>query len=193
MERWRWALVALVLLAVVVLAVVLASARATRRRTAIRSETSGSGSQPGSTSTTEPRTEVDLRDRQDRHIDLRALPDVARNRYVEEWLAIQERSVENPVQSVIDAETLLSQVLVERGYPGGDDEEHLQLVCDDHPGLADSLRAVSVVRHRVGGGLISPEDLREAMMHYRLLFIDLLAEDDTVSGRLQRDAAARRN
>ena len=192
MERWRWVLVALVLLTVVFVAVVLASARATRRRTANGSASkSGSGSASGST--TGSRTDIDLRDQQRRHIDLRALSDVARNRYVEEWLAIQERSVENPVQSVIDAETLLSQVLVERGYPGGDDEEHLQLVCDDHPGLAESLRAVSVVRHRVGGGLISPEDLREAMMHYRVLFIDLLAEDDTVSGRLQRDAAARRS
>ena len=187
MERWRWVLVALVLLTVVFVAVGLASARAARRRTANGSETSGSGSETG------PRTDVDLRDRQDRHIDLRALPDVARNRYVEEWLAIQERSVENPVQSVTDAEALLAQILVERGYPSGVGEEHLQLVCDDHPRLADSLRAVTVVRHRVGGGLISPEDLREAMMHYRVLFIDLLAEDDTVSGRLQRDAAVRRN
>jgi len=191
-ERWRWALVALVLLAVVVLAVVLASARATRRRTANGSEIeSRSGSRPGSR--LEPRTDIDLRDAQGRHIDLRALSDVARNRYVEEWIAIQERSVENPVQSVMDSEALLSKVLIERGYPGGDGEEHLELVCADHPRLAESLRAVSIVRHRVGGGLTSPEDLREAMMHYRLLFIDLLAEDDTVSGRLQRDEAGRRN
>ena len=99
MERWRWAFIALVLLTVVLVG--MAWALGSRRRKATR-----------------PDLAIDLRETpRTEHVDLRALTGTERTRYVEEWLAIQERYVEDPVAAVTGAESLMNRVLADRGRP----------------------------------------------------------------------------
>ena len=62
-----------------------------------------------------------------------------------------------------------------RGYPMGDFEKHAAQLSVTHPRVIEHYRA----GHRVIGGApgsSSTEDLRQAMLHYRSLFDELISE-----------------
>jgi hypothetical protein len=66
--------------------------------------------------------------------------------------------------------------MTERGYPA---EPHDQVVADlsvGHSRTLDRYRAAEEISHRAAAGTVSTEDLRQAMVHYRALFGDLLGE-----------------
>jgi hypothetical protein len=68
----------------------------------------------------------------------------------------------------------------ERGYPteGGD-----QVMADlsvDHANVLDHYRAAYDISQRAADNAASTEDLRQAMIHYRALFQDLLGDKSTI-------------
>jgi hypothetical protein len=103
----------------------------------------------------------------------------ATERYVAQWQAVQAGFVDEPRESVAAAETLIDQVLTERGYPAGagdgdgsDETDRLELVAVDHaPLVADYRQARSVV-HRDGDSSaeVSLDELRFVFIRYRALF-----------------------
>jgi hypothetical protein len=130
--------------------------------------------------------ERELMQREKRHaqFDLKPLPPDARAQYFAEWAEIQERFVDDPGSSVNDADRLLTTVMAERGYPQEDYEQRVNDLSVNHAPLVDHYRIANDIKGRHGSGKVSTEELREAMVHYRSLFQDLLAADkDTVDGR----------
>jgi hypothetical protein len=125
--------------------------------------------------------EAALRERlkQRDEVDLRAMSSAATERYVAQWQAVQAGFVDEPRESVAAAETLIDQVLTERGYPAGagdgdgsDETDRLELVAVDHaPLVADYRQARSVV-HRDGDSSaeVSLDELRFVFIRYRALF-----------------------
>jgi hypothetical protein len=49
----------------------------------------------------------------------------------------------------------------------------------DYPSIVDNYRAGHEIAMRHSQGQASTEDLRQAMMHYRVLFEELLGQDET--------------
>ncbi len=87
---------------------------------------------------------------------------------------MQERFVDSPDSAVSDADTLVTQVMVARGYPTEGYEQRLADLSVEHARTLDHYRSATEVNRRRSSGEASTEDLRQAMVHYRALFDDLL-------------------
>jgi hypothetical protein len=62
----------------------------------------------------------------------------------------------------------------DRGYPVEDFEQRADDVSVDHPEVAENYRAAHALAVANTQGLASTEDLRQAFVHYRSLFAELL-------------------
>jgi hypothetical protein len=99
-----------------------------------------------------------------------------RARFVESWGRVQARFVDGPGGAVTDADRLLGDVMSTRGYPVSDFEQRAADISVDHPRVLENYRAAHETALRQTRGQASTEDLRQAMIHYRTLFEDLVAE-----------------
>jgi hypothetical protein len=118
------------------------------------------------------------RERRVRDLDIKALSDPARASYLHQWARIQERFVDAPADAVSGSQSLVAAVMTERGYPT---EHHDQVLADlsvGHSGTLDRYRAAEEISRSAAAGTASTEDLRQAMIHYRALFADLLGDAD---------------
>jgi hypothetical protein len=111
-------------------------------------------------------------------LDVRDLDDSERARYTTDWEAVQARFVDEPGAAVDSAESLITKVMRERGYPVDDFEERADLVAVDHPDVVSHYREAHAAheRHRKTGSL-DTEDLRQSFVHYRELFTTLVHPD----------------
>ena len=128
-----------------------------------------------------------LRERMERREELpiRDLEPSARQRYAQEWRSIQMRFVDDPRGAVAAADQLISSVMRDRGYPAESFEQQVADVSVDHGSTVDAYRrgrqVLADAREQV-----ATDDLRQAMVHYRALFEELLGEpvhDAPAAGR----------
>jgi hypothetical protein len=98
------------------------------------------------------------------------------NLYLASWRKIQALFVDNPQEACSRAEQLLNEVLVKRGYPLRDFEQQAADLSVEHPVVVQHYHAAHQIALRHREGKTQTEDLRQAMIHYRALFDDLLAE-----------------
>lgn len=135
--------------------------------------------------------EQELAAREKRHaeLELRPLSPESRAEYTERWLVVQERFVDAPDDAVEEADTLVTVVMAERGYPIEDDRQRLADLSVEHARTLDHYRSARDVNERRSRNETSTEDLRQAMVHYRPLFEDLLGTASVADGRRpHRDA-----
>ena len=190
MASWVWIVVAAAA-AVVVFLVVMAALR-TRRTRRLQDRFGPEYDRTVETADNRRDAERELRDRERRreHFDIRPLPPAARDRYAEQWRMTQERFVDKPAESVAAADTLVTAVMRERGYPIEDFEQRAADVSVDHPNVVENYRSALRIARASATGDATTEDLRQAMVHYRSLFDELLgAEDDALSRDTARDEA----
>jgi hypothetical protein len=132
-------------------------------------------------SKTKAEAELASRQRRVADLDIRPLDPAARARYQENWAAVQEQFVDSPQEAVMAAQRLVMTVMQERGYPTEGD----QVIADlsvDHASVLDHYRAAYDISQRAADNQASTEDLRQAMIHYRALFQDLLGEASSTAG-----------
>lgn len=125
--------------------------------------------------------ESDLAAREQRRQDLNIVPlePAAQARYQQEWLGTQGRFVDDPTGATREADVLVSRVMRDRGYPVDDDfERQVADVSVDHPDVAENYRAAHALYRANEQGLASTDDLRQAFVHYRSLFAQLLDGDE---------------
>jgi FtsZ-interacting cell division protein ZipA len=115
--------------------------------------------------------------RRDR-LDIRPLEPKARQQYTARWEAVQAEFVDQPGPALDKADQLVTEVMRERGYPTEEFTAQAQLVAADHPHVVEHYRAARAVRHAPHGssGATSTEDLRQAFVHYRALFNELVTD-----------------
>ena len=165
----------LVLVVIVVLVAVLFGQR--RRRTQQLQQQFGPEYQRTVARTGDQRSaEADLAARQQRRreLDIVALEPATRDRYLEAWRVTQGRFVDDPAGATQQADRLVAQVMRDRGYPVDDFEQRAADVSVDHPQVAENYRAAHAVYQANEQGLASTDDLRQAFVHYRSLFAELL-------------------
>jgi len=122
------------------------------------------------------RAEADLKSREKRveRLEIHLLSGVDHDRFAEKWRSTQALFVDDPASSVADAEGLVQDVMRARGYPVGDFDQRAADISVDHPGVVENYREARRLAHASERGQASTEDLRQAMVHYRALFEDLL-------------------
>jgi hypothetical protein len=122
------------------------------------------------------RAEAQLKAREARveRLKLVALPSAEAARFAEEWKLLQARFVDNPTGVVVEAERLVRQLMLKRGYPMADFEHRAADISVNHPKVTENYRAAQAIADRALRGETTTEDLRKAVVHYRVLFEDLL-------------------
>jgi hypothetical protein len=95
-------------------------------------------------------------------------------RFTQAWNAMQGRFVDNPKGVVIDADRLVRELMMKRGYPMGDFEHRAADISVDHPAVVENYRAAQAIAVRDERGEADTEELRKAVVHYRTLFDELL-------------------
>lgn len=118
--------------------------------------------------------ELAQRERRVRGLEIRPLTAEARNRYAAQWATIQEQFVDSPQTAVTEAQTLVTTVMNERGYPADDHDQVLADLSVEHAATVDHFRSAHEISQQAESGAATTEDLRRAMIHYRELFGDLL-------------------
>jgi hypothetical protein len=173
MPMWGWIVIAVVVIAVVALAAWwMASQRRTKR---LRStfgpeyDRTVEGSERR-----EAESELEARYKRRQELDIRPLTPQARQRYSQAWTQAQGRFVDQPSEAVREADVLVIDVMRERGYPMDTFEQRAADVSVDHPQVVENYRAAHDLSIASEQGRASTEDLRQAMVHYRALFEELL-------------------
>ena len=117
-----------------------------------------------------------LRERAQRvkKLDIRTLSQEQRNQYADAWEHVQAQFVDDPIAAVVKADFLDQDVMTVRGYPVVDFEQRVADVSVDHPAVAQNYRIAHAIARRDETEDVPMEKLREAMLHYRALFADLL-------------------
>jgi hypothetical protein len=184
LDAWVWVLIAVV--AIVVIAIVAYAIAIRRRRRELQREFGPeyrrAVAQRGDVRT----AESDLLARRDRRrkLDIRPLRAESRDAYGLSWERLQGRFVDDPAGVLGQADGLIIAVMGERGYPMDDFEQRADDISVDHPNVVHHYRAGHAIASRIGPGRdVSTEDLRQAFVHYRSLFEELLETQPSDEGR----------
>jgi hypothetical protein len=125
--------------------------------------------------------ESELRERRERHekLEIRELEPEARERYSERWRGAQRTFVDQPAAAVGEADALVSEVMSERGYPVEEDfDRRAADISVEHPVVVENYRSAHEISGRAVNNEASTEDLRQALIHFRALFEELLGGGD---------------
>jgi len=107
-------------------------------------------------------------------LGIRPLTSADQRRFSDAWQGVQEKFVDDPKEAIRDASRLVDEIMNARGYPVGDFEQRVDDVSVDHPGVVMNYRAAREIAEAQEHGQATTEDLRQAMIHYRALYQDLL-------------------
>ena len=136
------------------------------------------------------KAEAELAARKERvhKLEIRGLTADERSQFADSWRRTQSLFVDEPSRAVGDADGLVKKLMQARGYPVGDFERRAADVSVDHPRVVTNYRAAHDIAARNKSGKATTEDLRQAMMHYRSLFEELL---ETAQPTTDKEVAAR--
>jgi hypothetical protein len=120
-----------------------------------------------------------LEERKERveQLRIRALSPEERDQFAERWRSAQAQFVDDPAGATRVADMLIGEIMQARGYPVGDFEQRAADVSVDHPNVVEHYRAAHAIALRTDRGQAdtdATEDLRQAFVHFRALFDDLL-------------------
>jgi hypothetical protein len=132
-----------------------------------------------------------LRDRERRHteLDLHPLDAASRERYVAAWEEIQVRFIDAPEQAVGEADALVTELIAQRGYPTGEFDQQVADLSVEHARPLEHYRAAHDIHQANERGQATTEQLRQALVHYRALFTDLLGTEPVRHSNIDSAAA----
>src|SRR5262249_46157272 len=122
------------------------------------------------------KAEAELRARESRveKLHLIALPAAEAARFAQEWEALQASFVDDPTSVIGEADRLVRELMLKRGYPMGDFERRAADISVHHPTVVENYRAAQAVAARNLRGEASTEDFRKGVVPYPPLFEELL-------------------
>jgi hypothetical protein len=124
------------------------------------------------------RTDRELAARRTRHeqLNIQPLDRQLRLRYAEQWQATQAGFVDDPAAALEEADRLVEEVMVERGYPIGDVDQQIADLSVEHSDVLSHYRSAHDAARESATGQATTEHLRRGMVHYRALFAALLED-----------------
>jgi hypothetical protein len=173
-----WVIVAVLVIALVVAGVVIARQRRSQQlQKGFGPEYGRTLAEKGDRRAAESEL-IERRERR-RELEIRELDPESRERYAERWRGAQRTFVDQPSAAVADADRLVAEVMHERGYPVEEDfERRAADVSVDHPTVVENYRAAHGISVRAARNEADTEDLRQALVHFRALFEELLGDTD---------------
>ncbi|SCE93957.1 hypothetical protein GA0070612_2345 [Micromonospora chokoriensis] len=171
--------IVIVLVVLVVVAALAVAVRSLGRRRALRDRFGPEYDRVVAEQDSRSAAERELRDRERRHAELSLTPlsPESRARYSAAWEELQVRFIDSPGETVGDADELVTRLIEERGYPTGDFSDQIAHLSVEHARTLTNYRDAHDIHLRNTRGEASTEELRQAVVHYRALFADLLGEE----------------
>ncbi len=136
----------------------------------------------------------ELAGRRRRHheLRLRTIDPAARDRFIQRWRAVQTQFIDDPAGALGAGDQLVTELVRERGYPTRDYDEELSLLSVEHARTLSSYRDAHEIFLKARRGEATTEDLRQALVHYRDLFADILGVPIETNDTESREAAGDR-
>jgi len=119
---------------------------------------------------------LEFREKHRKTLNIRPLSADEQTRFSARWNEVQSQFVDNPSAAVAVADELIMEVMQARGYPINDFTQRAPDISVDHPVVVENYRAAHEIAQRRSHGQAGTEDLRQAMVHYRALFSELLEQ-----------------
>lgn len=176
----QWLVLISVLAIVVIGAIAFFAARATRHRHAELKRRYGPEydrevQRLGSVQ----RAEKELVAREKRvHKHVHPLRQGDRVQFSADWREVQTRFVDDPSGAVEAADALINAVMAARGYDVKNYEQRCSDLAVEHAGVVQHYRAAHELANANREGRANTEELRQAVVHYRALFSDLLEQPE---------------
>ncbi|HLK68580.1 MAG TPA: hypothetical protein VKU19_34340 [Bryobacteraceae bacterium] len=117
---------------------------------------------------------LEARQKRMEKIKIHALSDEERDRFTDLWHGVQSRFVDDPRGTIREADRLVTEVMVARGYPMGEFDRRADDISVDFPHVVSNYRKAHDIAVADENGESSTEDLRNAVVCYRQLFEELL-------------------
>lgn len=176
MDTWIWVVIAVVVV-VVLLGAAVMLLTGSRRRHHLQDRFGPEYDRTIEHADRRRAGERELREREARNdeLDLRPLSDASRERFTREWDDVQRTFVDRPQVAVADADRLVTFLMRERGYPVDDFDTKRDLVSVDHPQVVEHYSTAHDIARRNVDGRADTEDLRRAVVSYRVLFEEMLS------------------
>jgi hypothetical protein len=118
-------------------------------------------------------------------LNIRPLSAEETDGFIHRWKMIQAEFVDAPLAAIQKANQLIKEAMYARGYPVEDFEQRAADISVQHPELVEEYRGLRMIAVTGGGdGELTTEDLRQAMVHVRALFEELVGNtNDSVDTR----------
>jgi hypothetical protein len=129
--------------------------------------------------------ELEAREKRVERFNITPLSPADAARFGQAWNALQNRFVDDPKAAVVQADQLVYELMAKRGYPMGDFERRAADISVEHPDVIANYRAARAIASRDERGQASTEELRKAVVHYRVLFQELLEVRQTATPVVQ--------
>lgn len=168
--------VALALLSVIAVVMVLTLVARRRRVARLRGEFGSEYDLAVSSAGGERKAQRELEGRR-KHVDdlqIQPLSIAERERYLSEWKSVQSKFVDEPGQAIVDADRLIMEVMRLRAYPVSEFEQRAADISISYPALVSNYRAARAIAVKNAQHLADTEEMRQALIHYRSLFAELV-------------------
>lgn len=132
------------------------------------------------------RAQKALSDRERRvdRLAIRPLTREQRDRFAARWDEVEKQFVDDPDGAVREGDRLVEDVMDARGYPISNFEQRVADLSVHHAHIIDDYRALRDIAHKHIQQDATTEDLRQAMIHFRTVFDDLLEDREHVGERV---------
>ena len=176
-------IIIIVVLILVILGLLLGSAFSKRQRS--KKYTAKYGSEYDHTvkslgGPTKAQTEMDKRQKRVDSLEIRSLSLPEREKYLSEWKAVQAKFIDQPGPATVEADHLIMEVMQLRNYPVADFEQRAADVSINYPELVSNYRLAREIAIKNEQHKADTEELRQALVHYRALFNELLITEEVV-------------
>ena len=109
------------------------------------------------------------------------------NRYALDWQETQTEFVDEPLTALQKADHLIREVMKAKGYPVEDFEQRAADISVDYPELVTDYRGLHLIAVKEKEDEISTEEMRQAMVHGRALFENLISKDTNTETAAQKE------
>lgn len=167
-------IIALIILVAIVLVVVAIYVAARRRSDRLRERFGPEYDRAVGDGRVRGERELAARERRVEELEIHPLHPDQRDEYARQWRDAQAQFVDAPGEAVQEADRLVAEVMRERGYPVEDFDQRETDLSVHHGDVLEHYRAGHGITLAYRQGHAGTEDLRQAMVHYRALFQELL-------------------
>jgi hypothetical protein len=124
--------------------------------------------------------ELETRLQHVKELEIRPLSAEEIDRYTSEWQATQAAFVDDPPAAIQKADRIIGKVMKAKGYPVEDFEQGAADISVSYPDLVMDYRGLHIIAVNGRDQQVGTEEMRQAMVHGRVLFENLVKDDTSL-------------